>query len=202
MSARREHTRSFAVRPIRASFRPSSIDNRRTQTSGRRPTTTSTRHKRTSLDRQPTTPITWSTSRDAALVACRCLVVGENGTAPSSEEVLEHPAAGERRVRRPHGGRTRRLRPAARPRPSGGVHGRETLPAPLPGPRPAVGPAGPRCPRVRPVRHLLDLRVHRALVGDRPARSAPSVPWIGSPGTVSWAASSRRSGARPATMAP
>jgi hypothetical protein len=39
--ARRNRTGSFAVRPIRASFRPSSIDNDRTNTSGRRPTTTS-----------------------------------------------------------------------------------------------------------------------------------------------------------------
>ncbi|MGM1065201.1 toll/interleukin-1 receptor domain-containing protein [Saccharothrix sp. Mg75] len=39
--ARRRRTGSFAVRPIRASFRPSSIDNGRTNTSRRRPTTTS-----------------------------------------------------------------------------------------------------------------------------------------------------------------
>ncbi|MCX2954565.1 helix-turn-helix domain-containing protein [Lentzea sp. NEAU-D7] len=36
----------------------------------------------------------------------------KSGNASSSEKVLEHPAAGQRGVRRPHGRRARRLRPA------------------------------------------------------------------------------------------
>jgi transposase len=52
----------------------------------------------------------------------------KNGTASPSEKVLEHPTAGERGVRGPHAGRAGGLRPAVRPRPPGGVHGRETLP--------------------------------------------------------------------------
>ncbi|MDP9613707.1 helix-turn-helix domain-containing protein [Streptomyces demainii] len=36
----------------------------------------------------------------------------KNGTAPSPEEVLDHPATGERAVRGPDGGRTGRLCPA------------------------------------------------------------------------------------------
>nr|WP_232327812.1 helix-turn-helix domain-containing protein [Kibdelosporangium sp. MJ126-NF4]CTQ99129.1 transposase [Kibdelosporangium sp. MJ126-NF4] len=39
----------------------------------------------------------------------------KNTTASSSEEMLEHPTEGERRVRRPHGRRPRRLRPHVRP---------------------------------------------------------------------------------------
>jgi hypothetical protein len=54
----------------------------------------------------------------------------KNGTASSSEEVLDHSAQGERGLRRSHGGHPLRLRPRLRPRQAGGVHGREALPIP------------------------------------------------------------------------
>ena len=57
------------------------------------------------------------------------------------------------------------------PSPAGGVHGREALPAARPRPRPDPRRARPRPEggqRVRPPRHLLDLRLGRA-----PARLAP-----------------------------
>src|SRR3954470_18827457 len=56
----------------------------------------------------------------------------KNETAPSSEAVLDDPGEGERGVRRQNGGRPRRLRQALRSCSSGGVHGREALPAPSP----------------------------------------------------------------------
>ena len=108
----------------------------------------------------------------------------KNGTASSSEEVLEHPATGERGVRRPHGGRAGGLRPATRPRPPGRVHGRETFPTARPRPRPTPRPAKPRRlrrQRIRPVRHLLDLRVDRA-----PARVAPC-PHLAQRTKIDWA---------------
>jgi len=47
----------------------------------------------------------------------------KNGTASSSEKVLDHPATSERGVRGPDGRRAGRLRPALRPGTSSGVHG-------------------------------------------------------------------------------
>ena len=58
----------------------------------------------------------------------------KNEAASSSEEVLDHPAAGERAVCCRDGRRPRGLRPTLRPGASGGVYGREALPAPRPRP--------------------------------------------------------------------
>jgi hypothetical protein len=60
----------------------------------------------------------------------------KNETASSSEEVMDDPAIRQRRVRRPHGRRPGRLRPASRSPPTGGVHGREALPTAGAGPQP------------------------------------------------------------------
>src|SRR3954454_672382 len=93
----------------------------------------------------------------------------KNETAPSSEAVLDDPGDSERGVRRPIGRRARRLRPTAGSGSSGGVHGREALPTARPRPRPDPGRTRARPPgrlRVRPARHLLDLRLDPT--ADRP----------------------------------
>src|SRR3954470_14687270 len=86
----------------------------------------------------------------------------KNETAPSSEAVLDDPGDAERGVRRQNGGRPRRLRQALRSCSSGGVHGREALPAARPRSRPDPGRTGTRPQgrlRVRRSRHLRDLRL-------------------------------------------
>lgn len=50
--------------------------------------------------------------------------------------MLDHPTEGERGLRRSDGKRPRGLRPALRPSQASGLHGREALPTPRPGPRP------------------------------------------------------------------
>ena len=47
----------------------------------------------------------------------------KNEASPAPEEVLDHPADGERAVRGPDGGRARGLRASLRSSAAGGVHG-------------------------------------------------------------------------------
>ncbi|MFE3785249.1 hypothetical protein ACFXPA_44530 [Amycolatopsis sp. NPDC059090] len=58
----------------------------------------------------------------------------KNGTSSLSEEMLDHPAEGERGLRRGDGRRPRDLRPAVRRHPPRGLHGREALSAARPRP--------------------------------------------------------------------
>src|SRR4051795_2055557 len=97
----------------------------------------------------------------------------KNGAASSSEEVLDDPTPRQRRVRRPDGRRAGRLRPTPRSPSTGGVHGREALPTAGTGPRPGPRRARPgpeRRQRVRPPRHLLDLRLGRTAARLAPRR--------------------------------
>src|SRR3954454_15331430 len=102
-----------------------------------------------------------------------------SSAASSSEEVLDDPTPRQRRVRRPDGRRAGRLRPTPRSPPTGGVHGREALPTAGTGPRPGPRRARPgpeRRQRVRPPRHLLDLRLGRTAARLAPRRLAVSSP--------------------------
>src|SRR4051794_39752331 len=96
----------------------------------------------------------------------------ENEASPSSEAVLNDLGEAERGVRRQHGGRPGRPRPALRSCPSGGVQGREALSAARPRSRPDPGRTGTRPQgrlRIRSSRHLLDLRLDRT-AGRPPTR--------------------------------